>query len=159
MNRFAICPNAPAPNRRPRFPLGGLVWFEYVFCAPPASTAAVGEARRSAETCAQPSSTPVSMPSQLSLVWLRPWQLVSLRHCAVLPLTPVWSFPGNITRHTSPLSSRFLMAGVTACLLIAGVVERLLRLGRVTAEQGVPMRTDGSSKPALCPEYESAQAT
>jgi hypothetical protein len=39
--------NAPAPNRRPRFPFGSLVEFEYVFCAPPASSAAVGEARRS----------------------------------------------------------------------------------------------------------------
>jgi hypothetical protein len=40
---------APSPNRRPRFPLGGLGEFEYHVCAPPASLAAVGEARRWAE--------------------------------------------------------------------------------------------------------------
>lgn len=38
--------NAPAPNRRPRFPLGGLGRFDYRFCALPAFLAAVGEARR-----------------------------------------------------------------------------------------------------------------
>jgi hypothetical protein len=38
---------APAPNRRPRFPLGGLARFGHPFCAPPASPAAVGEAHRS----------------------------------------------------------------------------------------------------------------
>jgi hypothetical protein len=38
---------APAPNR-PRFPLGGLEEFECHVCAPPSSSAAVGEARRSA---------------------------------------------------------------------------------------------------------------
>jgi hypothetical protein len=37
---------APAPNRRPRFPLGGLACLVYFSCAPPASPAAVGEARR-----------------------------------------------------------------------------------------------------------------
>jgi len=37
---------APAPNRRPRFPLGLLRGFLYRFSAPPASSAAVGEARR-----------------------------------------------------------------------------------------------------------------
>ena len=37
---------APAPNRRPRFPLGGLGAFEYLVCAPPPSPAAIGEARR-----------------------------------------------------------------------------------------------------------------
>jgi hypothetical protein len=43
------CPNfAPAPNRRPRFPLGSSAWFDYLFCAPPVSPAAVGETRRSA---------------------------------------------------------------------------------------------------------------
>jgi len=36
----------PAPNRRPRFPLGSFIEFEYFFRAPPASSAAVGEARR-----------------------------------------------------------------------------------------------------------------
>ena len=41
---------APAPNRRPRFPLGGLVQFEYVVCAPPISSAAVGEAQRYEKT-------------------------------------------------------------------------------------------------------------
>jgi hypothetical protein len=40
---------APAPNRRPRFPLGGLPRIVYLVCAPPASPAAVGEARRYAE--------------------------------------------------------------------------------------------------------------
>ncbi len=35
----------PAPNRRPRFPLGALAEFAYSVCAPPASPAAVGEAR------------------------------------------------------------------------------------------------------------------
>ena len=37
---------APAPNRRPRFPLGGMAPFVYRSCAPPASPAAVGEPRR-----------------------------------------------------------------------------------------------------------------
>jgi len=42
-----LTPNkAPAPNRRPRFPLGGMWDFGYLICAPPASQAAVGEARR-----------------------------------------------------------------------------------------------------------------
>ena len=36
----------PAPNRRSRFPFGGLVEFAYGVCAPSASPAAVGEARR-----------------------------------------------------------------------------------------------------------------
>ena len=35
-----------APNRRSRFPLGGLMRFEYCLCAPPATPAAVGEAQR-----------------------------------------------------------------------------------------------------------------
>jgi hypothetical protein len=39
--------NAPPPNRRPRFPLGDLRGFDYYFCAPPVSPAAVGEAQRS----------------------------------------------------------------------------------------------------------------
>ena len=43
-----MSPNhAPAPNRRPRFPFAGLIPFEHHFCAPPASPAVVGEARRS----------------------------------------------------------------------------------------------------------------
>jgi hypothetical protein len=37
---------APAPNRRPRFPLDGLEEFECPVCAPRASPAAVGEAQR-----------------------------------------------------------------------------------------------------------------
>lgn len=37
---------APPPNRRPRFPLGVPVQFDYLFCAPPSSSAAVGEAQR-----------------------------------------------------------------------------------------------------------------
>ena len=37
---------APAPNRRPRFPLGTLAPFGYSVCAPPAFPAAVGEAQR-----------------------------------------------------------------------------------------------------------------
>lgn len=37
---------APAPNRRPRFPLGASRQFEYLVCAPPAAPAAVGEAQR-----------------------------------------------------------------------------------------------------------------
>lgn len=41
---------APAPNRRPRFPFAALPWFDYLFCAPPSSPAAVGEAQRSALT-------------------------------------------------------------------------------------------------------------
>ena len=40
---------APAPNRRPRFPLSGVGEFDDLICAPPASPAAVGEAQRSAE--------------------------------------------------------------------------------------------------------------
>jgi hypothetical protein len=40
--------NAPAPNCRPRFPLGGFASFVYLFFAPPAYPAAVSEARRSA---------------------------------------------------------------------------------------------------------------
>jgi hypothetical protein len=42
---------APAPNRRQRFPLGGLLKFEYSFCALPARWAAVGEARGSVYEC------------------------------------------------------------------------------------------------------------
>lgn len=38
---------APPPNRRLRFPIGTSARFDYLFCAPPASPAAVGEARRS----------------------------------------------------------------------------------------------------------------
>jgi hypothetical protein len=38
--------HAPAPNRRPRFPLGAMLYFEYPVCAPSSSPAAVGEARR-----------------------------------------------------------------------------------------------------------------
>lgn len=34
---------APAPNRRPRFLLGGSAEFQYCFCASPSSTAAVGD--------------------------------------------------------------------------------------------------------------------
>jgi hypothetical protein len=41
---------APAPNRRPRFPLEALRQLVYPYCAPPASPAAVGEARRWATT-------------------------------------------------------------------------------------------------------------
>ena len=37
---------APAPNLRPRFPFAALFAFHYSLCAPPASPAAVGEARR-----------------------------------------------------------------------------------------------------------------
>jgi hypothetical protein len=37
---------APAPNRRPRFPLGAAGAVVHYFSAPPASPAAVGEARR-----------------------------------------------------------------------------------------------------------------
>jgi hypothetical protein len=37
---------ATGPNRRLRFALGSPVWFGYDFCAPPASSAAVGEARQ-----------------------------------------------------------------------------------------------------------------
>jgi hypothetical protein len=39
---------APAPNRRPRFPLGISGQSEYAIYAPPASPAGVGEAQRSA---------------------------------------------------------------------------------------------------------------
>jgi hypothetical protein len=38
--------DAPAPNRRPRFPLRSLAWFDHHLCAPTAVPAAVGEARR-----------------------------------------------------------------------------------------------------------------
>jgi hypothetical protein len=42
-----MVPNqAPAPNRRQRFPLDALRGFVYLFRAPPASPTAVGEARR-----------------------------------------------------------------------------------------------------------------
>jgi hypothetical protein len=37
---------APAPNRRPCFPLGTSAVFVYRFSAPPVTPAAVGEARR-----------------------------------------------------------------------------------------------------------------
>ena len=37
---------APAPNRCPRFPFAAPVRFGYLFCAPPAVPAAVGEAQR-----------------------------------------------------------------------------------------------------------------
>jgi hypothetical protein len=36
---------APSPNRRPRLPLGGLVSFDHLYCAPPAFAAAAGEAQ------------------------------------------------------------------------------------------------------------------
>jgi hypothetical protein len=39
--------NAPAPNRRPRFPLATMFASDYDFCAPPSLSAAVGEPRRS----------------------------------------------------------------------------------------------------------------
>jgi hypothetical protein len=39
---------APAPNRRPRFPFAALGGFDYLRCAPAASSAAVGEAQRCA---------------------------------------------------------------------------------------------------------------
>ena len=45
---------APAPNRRPRFPFAALGSFDYHFCAPPASSAAVGEAQRSAVVALMP---------------------------------------------------------------------------------------------------------
>src|ERR1044071_3064293 len=38
--------NAPAPDRRQPIPLGGAACSGYLFCAPPTSAAAVGEARR-----------------------------------------------------------------------------------------------------------------
>ena len=42
-------PNKAAPpNRRPRFALAALCKFDYSFCAPPSSPAAVGEPQRSA---------------------------------------------------------------------------------------------------------------
>src|ERR1051326_39133 len=41
---------APAPNRRPRVPLGIFREFAYHLCAPPSSPAAVGEAHRSASS-------------------------------------------------------------------------------------------------------------
>jgi hypothetical protein len=48
MTRNPQRPNeTPAPNRRPRFPLGAVGEFVYHLCAPPASPAAVGEAQRS----------------------------------------------------------------------------------------------------------------
>jgi len=37
---------APAPNRRLRFPVGGFSQFDRAVCAPPAAPAAVGDARR-----------------------------------------------------------------------------------------------------------------
>jgi len=36
----------PAPNRRPRFPLGTLGGFDYLACAPSTAPAAADEARR-----------------------------------------------------------------------------------------------------------------
>ena len=42
--------NAPAPNRRPGFPHGGLTMFVNFFFAPPPSRAAVGEAPRYCDT-------------------------------------------------------------------------------------------------------------
>ncbi len=38
--------HTPLPNRCPRPPLGAFCEFVYLFCAPPASSAAVGEAQR-----------------------------------------------------------------------------------------------------------------
>lgn len=40
---------SPPTNRRPRFPFMNLFQFHHYFCAQPASSAAVGEARRSAK--------------------------------------------------------------------------------------------------------------
>jgi hypothetical protein len=37
---------APTPNRRPRFPLGGLEEFGYLICAQPGVSAAVAEGPR-----------------------------------------------------------------------------------------------------------------
>ena len=45
---FLKASQAPAANRRPRFPLGGFWGFEYLTCAQPVAPAAVGWARRSA---------------------------------------------------------------------------------------------------------------
>jgi hypothetical protein len=42
---------APAPNRRPRSPLGGWSGFGHSVCAQPASPASVGEAQRWAPVC------------------------------------------------------------------------------------------------------------
>ena len=41
-----MTPSNYAPNRRPRFPFGGLGEFGHPVCARPASPAAVGEAQR-----------------------------------------------------------------------------------------------------------------
>ncbi len=60
--------HAPAPNRRLRFPLGSLAWFDYRLCAPPASPAAVGEAQR---------GLAVHRAHQI----LRPESSGALRHC------------------------------------------------------------------------------
>jgi hypothetical protein len=44
---LAFWPNkAPAPNRRPPFPLAALREVAYLFSAPPASPATVGESKR-----------------------------------------------------------------------------------------------------------------
>src|SRR4051812_28585290 len=45
--RFRPLNKAPAPNRRSRFPLGVSVHLKYYFCAPPVTSTAAGEARRS----------------------------------------------------------------------------------------------------------------
>ncbi len=44
--KFPMPNDAPAPNRRPHFPLGVLGRSKYRLCAPRFSPAAVGEARR-----------------------------------------------------------------------------------------------------------------
>jgi hypothetical protein len=41
-----IASKAPAPSRRPHFPLGGFGRFQYLVCAPPAAYGAVGEVQR-----------------------------------------------------------------------------------------------------------------
>ena len=46
LGRVTPINKAPAPNRRPSFPLGGPGEFEYRICALSASPAAVGEAQR-----------------------------------------------------------------------------------------------------------------
>ena len=47
---FLKANKTPPPNRRPRFPLGGLWGFEYLVCAQLVSLAAVGEAQRYTQT-------------------------------------------------------------------------------------------------------------
>ncbi len=60
---------APAPNRRPRFPVGSPGEMDYHLCAPPASPAAVVEAQRTTRTAMKTLTTLSGFLAMLSLTF------------------------------------------------------------------------------------------